>query len=345
MNLHKECLSPRDGASLLNLEISRCLTPLLLVGSARSIERLVGFGLVLSRQVRVISDVVSHPTLEQAVASVKDLGSLGIFEVVAVGGGSSIDFAKGIIFELAKHNNECRRFIAIPTTAGSGSESTSFATFWDEGSKQSISEEFLAPDKVIYIPELLRTQNSRQFVTTTCDAVSHCMDTLWNKNATEVSISYARDALQLLKPVVEYLPEDPGLATPSLLSDALVGATLAGRAINISKTSLSHALSYPLTSKLGIPHGLAVGLTLYSILSLLTKTGLEDDQISSLDEFLGIAQTISRQAQEVLGNRAADVHARIPEFAGLTLEYSRSENFIRSVTSGELEEILKLSLA
>jgi alcohol dehydrogenase class IV len=345
VNLQKEFLSPQDGVSLLNLEISRCLNPLLLVGSARSIERLVGLGLVLTGQVQVISDVVSHPTLEQAVSSVKDLGGLGIFEVVAVGGGSSIDFAKGLIFELAKHNDECGRFLAIPTTAGSGSESTSFATFWDGGSKQSISEEFLVPDEVIYIPELLRTQSSRQFVTTTCDAVAHCMDTLWNKNATKVSISYARDALQLLGPVVEYLPEDPGLAPPSLLSDALLGATLAGRAINISKTSLSHALSYPLTSKLGIPHGLAVGLTLYSILNLVTKTDLENDQTSSLDEFLGIVETISRQAKEGLGNKAAEVRARIPEFAGLTLEYSRSENFIQSVTKRELEEILKTSLA
>lgn len=345
MNLNKEFLSPLEGVNLLNLEISRCITPLLLVGSERSIERLVGFGLVLTQQIQVISDVVSHPTLEQASSSVKDLGGLGVFEVVAVGGGSSIDFAKGVIFELAKHNNECRRFLAIPTTAGSGSESTSFATFWDEGSKKSISEEFLAPDTVIYIPELLRTQNSRQFVTTTCDAVSHCMDTLWNKNASKVSIGYARDALKLLRPVVDYLPRDPSLAPPNLLSDALLAATLAGRAINISKTSLSHALSYPLTSKLGIPHGLAVGLTLYSILCLATKTGLDNDQISSLDEFLGIAQTISRQAKEGLGERAADIHARIPEFAGLTLEYSRSENFIRSVTKGELEDILMASLA
>lgn len=345
MNLDKEFLSPQEGVSHLNLEISRCLTPLLLVGSARSIERLVGLGLVLTRQVHVISDVVSHPTLEQAVSSVKDIGSLGIFEVVAVGGGSSIDFAKGVIFELAKRNNECRRFLAVPTTAGSGSECTSFATFWDGGSKQSISEEFLAPDEVIYIPELLRTQNSRQFVTTTCDAVSHCMDALWNKNATELSTSYAKRALQLLRPVVNYLPEDPRRATPSLLSDALLGATLAGRAINISKTSLSHALSYPLTSKLGIPHGLAVGITLYSILNLVIKTHIEDDQISSLDEFLGIAEIISRQAKEGLSHRVAEVHARIPEFAGLTLEYSRSKNFIRSVTKGELEEILKTSLA
>lgn len=345
MNLQNEFLSPQDGMSRLNLEISRCLNPLLLVGSARSLESLVGLGLALTQQVQVISDVVSHPTLEQVVSSVKDLGSLGIFEVVAVGGGSSIDFAKGVIFELAKHNNECRRFLAIPTTAGSGSESTSFATFWDGGSKQSISEEFLAPDEVIYIPELLRTQSSRQFVTTTCDAVSHCMDTLWNKNATEVSTSYARDALQVLKPVVEYLPEDPRLAPPSLLSDALLGATLAGRAINISKTSLSHALSYPLTSKLGIPHGLAVGVTLYSIMNLVIKTHIEGDQILSLDEFLEIAETISRQAKEGLGNRAAEVHERIPEFAGLTLGYSRSENFIRSVTKGELEETLKASLA
>lgn len=345
MKLHKEFLSPQHGVSLLNLEISRCLTPLLLVGSERSIKRLVGLGLVLSRKVQVISDVVSHPTLEQAVSSVKDLGGLRIFEVVAVGGGSSIDFAKGVIFELAKHENECRRFLAIPTTAGSGSECTSFATFWDGGSKQSISEKFLTPNTVIYIPELLRTQNSMQFVTTTSDAVSHCMDTLWNKNASKVSIGYARDALKLLRPVVDYLPEDPSLAPPNLLSDALLGATLAGRAINISKTSLSHALSYPLTSKLGIPHGLAVGLTLYSILSLVTKKGLDNNKISSLDEFSGIAQTISKQAKDGLGERAADVHARIPEFAGLTLEYSRSENFIRSVNKGELEDILKTSLA
>ena len=344
MNLPEEFFSPQEGMVLLNAEIAKYSTPLLLVGSARSIEKLVGLGLLLTEKVQVISSVVSHPTLQQAVSSVKGLSGLEIYEVVAVGGGSSIDFAKGLIFELAKKNSHCKRFLAIPTTAGSGSESTTFATFWDGGSKHSISEEFLAPSNVIYIPELLRTQTPHQFVTTTCDAVSHCMDTLWNRNATNVSVDYARYSLQLLEPVVDYLPEGPLLASPSLLRDALLGATLAGRAISISKTSLGHALSYPITSKLGVPHGLAVGLTISSILKFVLKESRESPLLSTFHQFAGIAEKITKEAKAVIGDRAAEVYARVPEFAGLALEYSRANNFIIDMNKGDLEGILRTSL-
>jgi alcohol dehydrogenase class IV len=336
-----EFLTMASGMKLINAELDRCISPVLLVGSQRGIQQLEGYGLEFGSNVEVIDEVSSHPTLEEVLKTISRLPRFQTFEVIAIGGGSVIDFAKGLILEFAKIGSKCQKFQAVPTTAGSGSECTTFATFWDGATKQSLDDESLLPSNAIYIPELLRSQTAKQFVAATSDAVAHCLDTLWNKNATSESKGYAEAALELLIPVVEYLPNEPTNAPPSLLQAAQHGAALAGQAINISRTSISHALSYPLTTRLDIPHGLATGLTLRSILTLVLASEIAEEMRSRLQKQIGIAAKVTESTLGFLESESVNISKAVPNLVRDTLGYSRLSNFVLEVTESELEKVLE----
>lgn len=335
-----EFLTIASGVKVIHAELDRSLSPVLLVGSQRGIQQLEGYGLKFDSNVQVIDEVSSHPTLEEVRKTMSRFPWFQTFEVIAIGGGSAIDFAKGLILELAKIERKCQKFQAVPTTAGSGSECTTFATFWDGATKQSLDDESLLPGNAIYIPELLRSQTAKQFVAATSDAVAHSLDTLWNKNATSESKGYAEAALELLLPVVEYLPNQPTNAPPSLLQAAQHGAALAGQAINISKTSISHALSYPLTTRLDIPHGLATGLTLRSILTLVLASEIEKEMRSRLQKHIGIAAKVTESSLGFLVSESVNISEAVPALVQDALGYSRLSNFVMEVTASDLEQVL-----
>jgi alcohol dehydrogenase class IV len=335
-----EFLTIASGIKLINAELDRSLSPVLLVGSQRGIHQLEGYGLKFGSNVEVIDEVSSHPTLEEVRKTMSRFPRFQSFEVIAIGGGSAIDFAKGLILEFEKIGIKCQKFQAVPTTAGSGSECTTFATFWDGATKQSLDDESLLPGNAIYIPELLRSQTAKQFVAATSDAVAHSLDTLWNKNATSESNGYAEAALKLLLPVVEFLPNQPTNAPPSLLQAAQHGAALAGQAINISRTSISHALSYPLTTRLEIPHGLATGLTLRSILNIVLDSEIEEELRSRLQKYIGMAAKVTGSTLGFLVSESVDISKLVPTLVQDTLGYSRLNNFVMDVTASDLEQVL-----
>lgn len=339
-----EFLTIASGIKKISAELGRSLSTVLLVGSQRGIRQLEELGLELGSNVEVIDEVSSHPTLDEVRKTMSRFPRLQSFEVMAIGGGSAIDFAKGLILEFSKIESRCQKFQAVPTTAGSGSECTTFATFWDGATKQSLDDKSLLPSSAIYIPELLRSQTAKQFVAATSDAVAHSLDTLWNKNATTESKGYAEAALELLIPVVEYFPSQPTNAPPSLLQAAQHGAALAGQAININKTSISHALSYPLTTRLDIPHGLATGLTLRSILRLVLASEIEEEMRYRLQKRIGIAAKVTKSTLSFLESESLNISKAVPSLVQETLGYSRLSNFVLEVTESGLEKVLEDSL-
>lgn len=338
-------LTIASGIKLINAGLDRSVSPVLLVGSHRGIHQLESYGLEFGSNVEVIDEVSSHPTLQDVRKTISRLPRYATFEVIAIGGGSAIDFAKGLILEFAKIESKCQKFQAVPTTAGSGSECTTFATFWDGATKQSLDDESLLPGNAIYIPELLRSQTAKQFVAATSDAVAHGLDTLWNKNATRESKGHAEAALELLRPVVDFLPNQPATAPPSLLQAAQRGAALAGRAINVSKTSLSHALSYPLTTRLGIPHGLATGVSLRAILVLVLSSEIDDRIRCRLQGFTSMAEKVSETTRGFLTAESVYISRNIATLVQDSLAYSRLGNFMVEVSEADLEKVLKDSLS
>lgn len=197
-------------------------------------------------------DFTENPKMTDVEKGVSLLQRAEPDAIVAIGGGSVMDMAK-----LIRHYSySTLQLLAIPTTAGTGAESTQFAVCYIEGIKHSISNESITPDKVLLYPPF--TYNNNRYLTscTGFDALAQAIEAYWNVNSTLESDSYALKAIRLIYPL---LIKD--VLSPSDRSLLMKGANEAGRAINITRTTVPHALSYTLTSKYGYPHGHAVALT------------------------------------------------------------------------------------
>ena len=230
----------------------------------------------------VVSDVQPNPTIasiRQNAAALLDARP-DVEVIIAIGGGSAIDTAKGIAAIasggfagdwFASHLRQGAEFpaafsppaiIAVPTTAGTGSEVTMRGTIWDEvsGAKYSISHPRLYPERGVLVPELTATMPPDLTLYSALDALSHCMESIWNKQSSAVSEAFATAGIARILPSVGDAlrhPDDIGLRRR--LQE---GALLGGLAISQTGTALAHSISYPLTSRLGMPHGLACGFTL-----------------------------------------------------------------------------------
>ncbi len=212
-----------------------------------------------------------NPKLEDLYKGVALCRENGIDLIVAVGGGSVIDMAKlirsyagyeGDISEAIKCNRiaagKLIPMLAIPTTSGTGSESTHFAVVYIDKVKYSVADGNVLPDYVWLIPSL--TYGCPRYLTasTGADALCQAIESYWSVKSTEESRGYAREAIDILW---RHLPD--AIAGVAEARDHMAyAANLAGKAINISFTTAAHAYSYGFTSYLGIPHGHAVSLTL-----------------------------------------------------------------------------------
>jgi alcohol dehydrogenase len=215
---------------------------------------------------------------------------LGLFRasvpdaVVAIGGGSIIDTAKAVIAfasGAAESDILANRFDpgaarprlwAAPTTAGSGSEATHFAVLYKGGIKYSIAHPGLKPDAVFLDPELTLSCPERLTLASGADAVCQAVESYWSKGGTEPSRAFALRALPLLLGNIFKAADHP--ESIEARTAMLEGAHLAGKAIDISKTTAGHALSYGLTSRYGMQHGLAVLAVMGPLVDMMaTKHG------------------------------------------------------------------------
>lgn len=191
---------------------------------------------------------------------------------IGLGGGSVIDFAKlvniglhndQVFTNFPNHINEIEKkgnkFIAIPTTSGSGTEATHFAVLYHNKKKFSISHEFLYPDVVFLDSTLTYSLNSYQTAISGIDAFCQAIESYWSINSTEESLEYSLSSLKL---ILKYLPNAVNNNCRTSKNNMIYASYLAGKAIDISKTTGAHALSYFLTSNYNIPHGQAVALTI-----------------------------------------------------------------------------------
>lgn len=197
--------------------------------------------------------------------------------IVAMGGGSTMDFAKILtiymnnkhVFEKDMANYKSLEaaapIVAIPTTAGSGSEATQFAVMYKDGEKFSVASQEILPSYVILDPVL--TYSLPPFITACSgiDAISQAIESLWALDANDTSRKYAMQALQHLYPNIRNVALNP---SPENRKQMLIGAYYAGKAINISKTTGPHALSYYLTAHHGLQHGEAVAMNMEMFIDL-----------------------------------------------------------------------------
>ena len=201
----------------------------------------------------------NNPKYDEVLTGVKDIQEYLPDIIIAIGGGSVIDMAK-LIRYYAQLSIE---LIAIPTTAGTGAESTHFAVCYIDGEKTSIASPSILPNKAVLMPEF--TAKNSQYLTacTGFDAFAQAIEAFWNIYATVESDLYAEEAIARLYGCLEQFADSPQpcMVGNNWREEMMMGANLAGQAINITKTTAPHAMSYKLTSKYEYAHGHAVALT------------------------------------------------------------------------------------
>ena len=209
------------------------------------------------------SDFAPNPLYESVVKGVKIFRDNRCDAIIAVGGGSALDVAKCIkLYSTLPSNGENGEwlgqavensipFLAMPTTAGTGSEATRYAVVYYDGKKQSITSDNIIPDTVLMDASVLKTLPEYQKRATMCDALCHAIESFWSVNSTDESKEYSTKAIKaVMKHMDGYLANtDEGNA------GMLLAANTAGKAINITQTTAGHAMCYKLTSMFGLSHG------------------------------------------------------------------------------------------
>lgn len=227
--------------------------------------------------VTLFSGFEPNPKIEDVERGVAKCRTAAPEMVLALGGGTAIDLAK-MIAAMSLQDESPRDIainglalsqgtlplVVIPTTAGTGSESTHFAVVYADGQKYSVADSCLLPCVAVVDPELTYSLPPQLTATTGLDAFCQAIESIWAVGATDESVAYAKTAATL---ALEHLPTAVNTPNSEARHAMSLASHLAGKAINISKTTLPHAISYALTSDYGIPHGAAVAITLSSVLA------------------------------------------------------------------------------
>lgn len=217
----------------------------------------------------VFDQFTSNPLYEDVCKGVKLFNANHCDTIVAVGGGSTIDVAKCIKLycKMDPDRNYLQQeytdsgipLIAVPTTAGTGSESTRYAVIYFEGKKQSVTHDSIIPNYAILEPKLLKSLPLYQKKCTMLDALCQGIESMWSVNSTDESRVFSKIAIDLIMHHwQDYIEQNSAKAAEAIMQ----AANYAGRAINITQTTAPHAMSYKLTSMYGLPHGHAVALCL-----------------------------------------------------------------------------------
>ena len=227
----------------------------------------------------MFSDFTPNPLYEQVCNGIDLLKTSNCDTILAVGGGSAIDVAKCIkLAVLAKEGNAAiipplvstrvvcdgakLPFIAITTTAGTGSESTHNDEMYYEGAKQTVTNDGVLPDYAVLVPSVLKTLPLYQKKCTMMDALCQGIESWWSVNSTEESYEYSRKTIELIMSNWrKYIFDNDDEAAKQIM----LAANYGGRAINITQTTAAHAFSYKITSLYKLPHGHAVAVCLPEI--------------------------------------------------------------------------------
>jgi len=239
-----------------------------------------------------------NPCYEEIVKGVKVFRDKGCDSLISFGGGSAIDIAKCIrAFAAIDHDvvqSEVPNIsipyrdiphLAIPTTAGTGSESTHFAVVYVDGKKLSVSHDSLLPNAVLLDASLLEGLPKYQKKVTMLDALCQAIESYWSARSSEESREHSAKAIPMIIESVEgYIKGDKDAAAVMMRA-----ANLSGKAINLTTTTAAHAMSYKLTSHYGISHGHAVAICMPYVWRFL----IEDGDTKTQSRLVEIAQLMT----------------------------------------------------
>lgn len=252
--------------------------------------------------VALFDKVIENPTTGCVDKCVAVARNAGVDAIVGLGGGSSMDTAKGCNFLLTnggrmqdywgigKATMPMLPLIAIPTTAGTGSECQSFALITDENTHQKMAcGDTKATARIAILdPGLTISQPPRVTACTGIDAIAHALETAVTRKQNPFSTLYSRESFRLSMSGFHRVMQTPGDITAR--GQMLLGAAFAGIAIENSMLGGAHAAANPLTARFGVVHGMAVGMMLPAVIrfnATLPAARVAYEQLASIPEITG----------------------------------------------------------
>lgn len=226
----------------------------------------------------VFTDVKSHPEFKDLELDYEAIHKNEFELILAIGGGSVLDASKyfsvynekkesKFVTNLIKGNIEKKDYktipiISVPTTAGTGSEITPWATIWDmqEKKKYSLHLPELFSQIALYDSSLTISVPKDITIQTGLDTLSHALESIWNKNANPITINYAIKSAKIIMKYLPLLVND--LQNLEYRTEILKACMYAGLAFSNTQTAIAHAMSYYITANKGVPHGIACSFTL-----------------------------------------------------------------------------------
>ncbi len=311
----------------------------------------------------------SNPNFRDIKKLLAELADFSPDTVLAVGGGSVMDLAKALAVLCAQPKLEFSEFqkavktadktfnpktlplITVATTSGTGSEVTPFATVWDdeEKKKYSLVGPQLHPTEAWLDPTLALPLPWDVTLATGMDALSQCIESVWNKNAHPLLIPQAARGVQLALTALPKLQND--LSNLEARSQMMESSLISGICISHTRTALAHAISYPLTAHYGTPHGLACSFTLPALWELNLKA--DDGRLNEFCKMMGILPTeFATTLRELIQKsgfaaefkksvfQAEQVFSKIDEM----FTPGRADNNLSPVGHAEIKIVLKSSL-
>jgi len=247
-----------------------------------------------SSRVEVFTGVVPEPPLESVVEGVKLMAKLNPDVIIALGGGSAIDTAKGIIYFSIKMGVRASSFIAIPTTSGTGSEVTSITVITDTENmvKIPIKDSDITPDIAILDPQFTLSVPHSVTANTGMDVLTHAIEAYVAQNATHCSDGMAEKAVQL---VIEYLPKCCQELQNVYFREVMHNAsTMAGIAFDIAGLGLNHSIAHQIGALFHIPHGLANSILLPHVIEFNSAHSMSAcTKYAHLARLIGVVNNLS----------------------------------------------------
>jgi len=316
------------------------------------------------------SDFNPNPQIKDLKKGIEIFNKDNYELIVAIGGGSAIDMAK-LISVFANQSNEIEEvlkgkeldevktpLLAIPTTSGTGAEATAFSVLYVDKVKFSVASDYILPDMVYLSPEFTYSAGAYLTACTGLDAFCQAVESVWSVNSTQESEEYAYKAVDIVWNNLKNAVVNNDKEAKALMQEA---AFLAGKAINITKTTAPHALSYAFTSYYNIPHGHAVSLSLayfFEFNIAITENDCIDsrgskavkNRINKLINILNIdAENLSKELNlffESVGintNILTLIESFNPEIITANINIERLNNNPRLIDNQVIVDFLKLS--
>ncbi len=306
----------------------------------------------------VFDEIEENPSIESCLKAAEKAREFSANLMIAIGGGSAMDAAKAAaVFTTNNYRDPYEIYLSIPkkalplvvigTTSGTGSEVTAVSVITASGSngdrfKKSLKSPRIYPLYALVDPKYTYNLPWNITLATALDVVSHAIESLYGAKAGEISIMYAAESLKrawsaIKKAHWQTFVEFKNI-TPDVRDELSYAAIVAGMAINITGTGFAHAVSYPLSVKKYVPHGIACAFSLIPYLKLMRGENARLDKIFT--DAVGYSfEEFYEDLTKLLPETPSLSYAEIEEFTTLTAASASLNNSIVPLSKTGVERL------